>query len=129
MMFVKARIIALVIGAGLVGTVSFANPQIALVNQKLEAFKKASLGKQVQQGGEKRQVGGVLEQVETNQRDVTVGFLKNALSNNPDAVALKKRFADLLNDAIIQRDAAGQALADAITECPSEEILNPMNHL
>jgi hypothetical protein len=45
-MFTKAGVIALAIGAGLVSPVSFANAQIALVNQKFEAFKQASAGGQ-----------------------------------------------------------------------------------
>ena len=51
MIFAKARIIALVIGAGLVGPVSLADAQIALVNQKLEAFRDASVGTQSALGG------------------------------------------------------------------------------
>ncbi|MGH6847331.1 MAG: hypothetical protein ACREC0_07800 [Methylocella sp.] len=114
MMFAKAGIIALVIGAGLVGRVSFANAQIAVVNQKLEAFKYASLGQQTKLPGESR-LGGVLGRVEQNQRAVTDKYLKNALSDSEWA-RMKKGFADQLNDAIRYQDATAQALADAITK-------------
>lgn len=111
MMFAKARIIALLIGAGLVGTVSFANAQIALVNQKLEAFKEASLGQQTKLPGESH-LGGVLGRVEQNQRAVA----DRVLRSDPEWARMKKGFADQLNDAIRYRDATAQALADAITE-------------
>jgi hypothetical protein len=111
MIFAKARIIALVIGAGLVGPVSLADAQIALVNQKLEAFRDASVGTQSALGGH---VGGVLGQID-NQQGITlrVSYLKDGLSN-PDVAAKLNFFAQQLGRAIQRRDVAATALADAI---------------
>src|SRR5271154_3799466 len=98
MIFAKARIIALVIGAGLVGPVSLADAQIALVNQKLEAFRDASLGTQnpnARLPGQPRQLGGVLGQIE-EQEGITLrlSYLRSALSG--DTTANKKFFAEQL---------------------------------
>jgi hypothetical protein len=116
MIFANARIIALLIGAGLVGPVSLADAQIALVNQKLEAFRDASVGKYTTIRG------GVLGEIE-KQAGLTLGldFQKNALSN-PD---YKKRFAQNLADAIQRRDDAARALADAIDA--TMRTMNPNN--
>jgi hypothetical protein len=119
MIFAKARIIALVIGAGLVGPVSLADAQIALVNQKLEAFREASLGKQI---GNITAIGGVLGEIK-KQEGLTLGldFQRKALSN-PDN---KKFFAQGLADAIQRRDDAATALADAIDA--TMRTMNPNN--
>jgi hypothetical protein len=114
-MFAKARVVGLVIGASLVGMVSFANAQIALVNQKLDAFKFASL----------EDAGSVLSTVSIQQMTLTLGFVKNALSGDPIADKLKKDRARQLYQAIIRRDAAGKELGDAITE--TMKTMNPNN--
>jgi hypothetical protein len=121
MIFAKARIIALVIGVGLVGPVSLADAQIALVNQKLEAFRDASVGKYSVLRG------GVLGQIQEQEGVVLrLSFLRNALSN-PDGgeAGYKKFFAEKLAGAIQQRDAAATALADAIDA--TMRTMNPNN--
>lgn len=125
MIFASARIIALVIGAGLIGPVSLADAQIALVNQKLEAFRDASLGTQL--GNIIQHGGGVLGQIEKQEGLVLrLSFLRNALSNpNGGEAGYKKFFAQQLADAIQQRDAAATALADAIDA--TMRTMNPNN--
>jgi hypothetical protein len=128
--FANARIIALVICAGLVGPVSLADAQIALVNQKLEAFRDASLGRQSPlppSPTRPSRIGGVLGQIETQEPLVLrLSFLRNALSN-PDGgeAGNKKFFAQQLADAIQQRDAAATALAEAIDA--TMRTMNPNN--
>jgi uncharacterized protein YicC (UPF0701 family) len=102
MMFAKARIIALVIGAGLVGSVSFANAQIAVVTEKLNAFKSASQ--------ELENLFVVAEAIEQ------VGGEKGIAAKGAEAE---------VDAAIKRRDAAAKELGDAIAE--AMKTMDPTN--
>jgi hypothetical protein len=127
MMFAKAGIIALAIGAGLVGVVSFANAQIAVVNEKFNAFKEASLGRQVDFGGALRQVGGVLGNVNGLENLLEVRYLPHT----GDTANLDAHIAfivDQLDGAVKRRDEAAKELATAIDETMDKmKTMNPVN--
>lgn len=117
MMFRKARIIALVMGAGFVATVSFADAQIAVVNQKLSVFKQASAGL----AGE--QPMPVLTVINNQEPFITPTLLKNALRGDPTATAILKQQGLALQQAIDRRDNAATELGVAITE--TMRTMNP----
>jgi hypothetical protein len=117
MMFRKARIIALVMGAGLVATVSSADAQIAVVNQKLSVFKQASAGL----AGE--QPVPVLTVINNQEPFLTPTLLKNALRGDPIAEAMLKQQGLVLQQAIDRRDIAANELGVAITE--TMKTMNP----
>jgi hypothetical protein len=110
MMLAKVGMIALVMGAGLVATVSFANAQnIAVVDQKLSVFKQASLGKA---GEQPMPVLTVLNNQEGGFLNLTL--VKNALRGDPTADAIMKQQGLALQQAIDRRDTAAKELAGAI---------------
>lgn len=104
MMLAKARIIALVIGAGVVMMVSFANAQMAVVEQKFNAFREASKG-------ERRPVlqpQSMLLLISVN--EPRIAKLANSFTPNNWVGTT----AELVAAAVQRRDDAAKALGEAI---------------
>ena len=105
-MFTKAGIIALAIGASLVSPVSFADAQIALVNQKFEAFKQASIG---------GQPSSVLV-IANLQQSLLASFGARPVKDAAVFLSVMNTQVAVLGQATQQRDRAAQELATAIDQ-------------
>jgi hypothetical protein len=120
MMLAKARIIALVIGAGLVGPVSFANAQMAAVEQKLMAFKQTSVGTPGHTSP-----SPVLTVLANTGATLTPGLVQNAARGVPGATGIMQQKAQLVQEAVDRRNAAANELGGAIEA--AMKTMNPNN--
>jgi hypothetical protein len=119
MTFAKTAILALAIGAGLVGTVSLADAQMSVVEQKLAVFRLASLRQEIPA---LQSVVNVLANAEII---FTPGLAQNAASGVPAAVGMMNGFAQDLQEAIRRRDIAAKELGEAILA--AMKTMNPNN--
>jgi hypothetical protein len=119
MTFAKTAILALAIGAGLVGTVSLADAQMSVVEQKLDVFKLASLDYAY------AQPGSLLTVLRTAEATLTPGLVQNDASGDPIAVGMMQRKAREVYQAISRRDIAAKELGEAIDA--AMKTMNPNN--
>jgi hypothetical protein len=118
MTFAKTAILALAIGAGLVGTVSLADAQMSVVEQKLAVFRLASLDPAAQPPP-------VLTTLAIAEATLTPGLVRNAGSGDPIAVGMMQRKARDVYQAISRRDIAAKELGEAIDA--AMKTMNPNN--